>query len=96
MFIKNFSDKDLILLFGVLDERFFLPHIQIRNVTKIFVNNLYDLQNSDVAEDDVALVKFDRPIVFNDYIRPICKPKNGDNVNSKQCWICGYGSTTGK
>ncbi|CAL1537443.1 unnamed protein product [Lymnaea stagnalis] len=64
-------------------------HKQIRRV-KIAVR--YEKISLKSLLNDVALVKFDSPVVLNDYVRPICLPKKGDvfdGVNA--CFISGWG-----
>lgn len=94
--MNSFSDKDFTFVFGVLDTRFALPFTLKRVAANIIIHSFYSLGNSNAFDDDIALVKFDRPIEFNEYIRPICLPEYTQNVNNKHCWICGYGERESK
>ena len=43
----------------------------------IFIHENY---NEDTLENDIALVIFEREIFLTDYVRPICLPKNLDEI----------------
>ncbi|XP_078264729.1 transmembrane protease serine 3 [Rhinoraja longicauda] len=44
---------------------------------------------------DLALLKLERPLAFNDWIQPICLPNWGqDFPDGKACWISGWGLTS--
>ncbi|CAL1537442.1 unnamed protein product [Lymnaea stagnalis] len=65
------------------------PHKQMRRVKVAVKHENFSL---NPLTYDVALVKFDSPVVLDDYVRPICLPKKGDvfdGVNS--CFISGWG-----
>ncbi|CAL1537441.1 unnamed protein product [Lymnaea stagnalis] len=65
------------------------PRKQIRRVKIAVRHENFSLKS---LLNDVALVKFDSPVVLNDYVRPICLPKKGDvfdGVNA--CFISGWG-----
>ncbi|XP_067849442.1 transmembrane protease serine 3 isoform X3 [Heptranchias perlo] len=43
---------------------------------------------------DIALIKLERLLTFNDWIQPICLPNSGqDFAEGKTCWISGWGLT---
>ncbi|XP_043556130.1 transmembrane protease serine 3 [Chiloscyllium plagiosum] len=43
---------------------------------------------------DIALIKLARPLMFNDWIQPICLPNSGQEfAEGTACWISGWGLT---
>ncbi|XP_051870454.1 transmembrane protease serine 3-like [Pristis pectinata] len=43
---------------------------------------------------DIALIKLETPLTFNDWIQPICLPNSGQEFpDGKACWISGWGLT---
>ena len=46
---------------------------------------------------DIALVKFDEPITYNEAISPVCLPSslNQEFTKDDECWITGWGLTQG-
>lgn len=60
-------------------------------VEKILLNENY---NSKTNDQDVALLKFTSPVVFNDKVQPVCLPTTGQKIPSGQkCWTTGFGTT---
>ncbi|XP_055501215.1 transmembrane protease serine 3-like isoform X1 [Leucoraja erinacea] len=50
---------------------------------------------SQTYDYDLALIKLERPLAFNDWIQPICLPNSGQEFpNGKSCWISGWGLTS--
>ncbi|XP_074645397.1 chymotrypsinogen 2-like [Tubulanus polymorphus] len=59
----------------------------------IFMHPWYDGRKSD-SPHDIVLLKLKKPIVFNDYVKPICLPQqNDDFTNWPDCWVTGWGET---
>ena len=46
--------------------------------------------NHDTYENDIALIKLKRPILFNAYVSPICLPKVDFAVGTT-CYVTGWG-----
>lgn len=44
------------------------------------------VDHNQYDENDIALVKVDRKIQFDDYIKPICLPKTGKSDLSSCIW----------
>uniref|UniRef100_A0A3B4YJI6 Transmembrane serine protease 13b n=1 Tax=Seriola lalandi dorsalis TaxID=1841481 RepID=A0A3B4YJI6_SERLL len=60
-------------------------------VEKILLNENY---NSRTNDQDVALLKFTSPVVFNDKVQPVCLPTSGQQIPPGQkCWTSGFGTT---
>lgn len=50
----------------------------------------YDISN------DIALLKLNAPVIFNDHIRPICLPKPNLRFSQEsKCFVTGWGETRG-
>ena len=49
---------------------------------------------SDVYHDDIAILKFDRPLQFNEFVRPACLPKSDSILTSGDSLrVSGFGDT---
>ncbi|XP_062977533.1 transmembrane protease serine 12-like [Elgaria multicarinata webbii] len=60
-----------------------------RRVRAITVHTWY---NRETYENDVALFKLSKPIIYNDYIQPICLPdKSLRLTKDTECYIAGWG-----
>ncbi|XP_023594890.1 transmembrane protease serine 2 [Trichechus manatus latirostris] len=63
-------------------------------VAKVISHPNYD---SKTKNNDVALMKLQTPLTFNDRIRPVCLPNPGMMLEPTQtCWISGWGATQEK
>nr|XP_027205356.1 trypsin-1-like [Dermatophagoides pteronyssinus] len=71
----------------------FQRNIQMIPVSKIIIHPEW---NSRRAQNDIALIRLTKPIVFNQRVRPICLPKSNDyEMNGGQSvTVAGYGYTT--
>uniref|UniRef100_A0A915J981 Peptidase S1 domain-containing protein n=1 Tax=Romanomermis culicivorax TaxID=13658 RepID=A0A915J981_ROMCU len=54
-------------IFGVHDLRYHSPHMKLRKAEQIILHPDYDFETNDLA-----IIKFEKPIPFNDYVRPLC------------------------
>jgi len=81
-------------IFGKYDLRINTPHVVVRQAEKILAHKHHE-ELSRIY--DVALVKFDVPVAFNNFVRPICRPtfnsERPDLTIFKQCYACGWGMT---
>ncbi|XP_048458982.1 transmembrane protease serine 3-like [Rhincodon typus] len=60
-------------------------------VEKIIYHKKYKGRTYDY---DIALIKLARPLMFNDWIQPICLPNSGQEfAEGTVCWISGWGLT---
>ncbi|TNN27229.1 Testisin [Liparis tanakae] len=60
-----------------------------RNVSQIIVHSDY---NNSLYNNDIALMKLQSPVVFTDYIRPVClASKTSQFHNATLCWATGWG-----
>ncbi|XP_058152253.1 transmembrane protease serine 2 isoform X2 [Dasypus novemcinctus] len=54
----------------------------------------YPSYDSKTKNNDIALMKLQVPLTFNDKIRPVCLPNPGLMLEPMQpCWISGWGAT---
>ncbi|CAL1537440.1 unnamed protein product [Lymnaea stagnalis] len=68
------------------------PSAQERTPKVVVVHEDY---NSTALTDDVALVKFDSPVVFNDHVKPICLPRKEDDFEGvESCFVSGWGKVS--
>ncbi|XP_061828384.1 ST14 transmembrane serine protease matriptase a [Nerophis lumbriciformis] len=62
-----------------------------RNLKRIIAHPNY---NDFTFDNDIALMELDSPVVYNDYIRPICVPAaQHDFPVGSTVWITGWGAT---
>ncbi|XP_061734424.1 uncharacterized protein LOC133537434 [Nerophis ophidion] len=62
-----------------------------RNLKRIIAHPNY---NDFTFDNDIALMELDKPVVYNDYIRPICIPAaQHDFPVGSTVWITGWGAT---
>ncbi|KAF7246942.1 Transmembrane protease serine 12 [Varanus komodoensis] len=60
-----------------------------RRVTKIMVHSRYDRESQ---ENDIALFKLSKSVMFNEYVQPICIPdKYLILAKGTKCYIAGWG-----
>jgi len=60
-------------------------------VNKIIIHSSY--QSPKTYSNDIALLKLDKPAVYDKYIHPVCLPQLNNHVAvGKSCWITGWGT----
>ncbi|XP_075062045.1 acrosin-like [Mixophyes fleayi] len=63
--------------------------VQIRGIAKKIEHENY---NPDTERNDIALLRLDKPITYNDYIQPACLPTITTDVKQMtDCYIAGHG-----
>lgn len=65
------------------------PYEQLRPIIKIVIHSGY-VDTGFI--NDISLLQMESPVVFSDYVRPICLPST-DSVlrNGKICTVIGWG-----
>ncbi|XP_056221498.1 transmembrane protease serine 9-like [Seriola aureovittata] len=66
------------------------PNEVSRTVARIILHPNYD---SDSSDNDIALLRLSSPVMFTDYIRPVCLAAS-DSVfnNGTDSWVTGWGA----
>ena len=67
---------------------------QRRMITKVILHEEYEISSD---HNDIALLKVDKPFIFNNNVKPVCLPKSGigiDKFKDSKCDILGWGHTT--
>ncbi|XP_070611026.1 acrosin-like [Erythrolamprus reginae] len=70
-----------------------LPYdAQTHSVSKVVLHQNY---NPLTEENDIALIKLDSPVTYNDYVQPACLPRvtMGSETNFTACFATGWGIT---
>lgn len=91
--INNTDARNYTLYFGKETQSGNNPHEVNRTVTQIIVHAAYD---SEKITNDIALMKLSSPLVYNNYIRPVCLATNNSVFNNgTTCWATGWGRLSG-
>ncbi|KAK3586032.1 hypothetical protein CHS0354_033157 [Potamilus streckersoni] len=66
---------------------------QVRLISRLIMHpDFNDTKSSFSFDNDIALIKLDRPVTFADVVSPLCLPVANDPMNEGQsCVISGYG-----
>ncbi|KFM59829.1 Enteropeptidase, partial [Stegodyphus mimosarum] len=67
------------------------PSEEIRRIEQIILHPHYEDQG---FINDIALLKMDKPVMFSDYLRPVCLPTESEDAglwHGKQCSVVGWG-----
>ena len=91
-FISAFSGPTTKVVFGdTIRSAPTANHVE-RTFSAIFTHPDYD---AAAIQNDVALLKFDTPITFNDYVRPICLATLEEETDHyTSCYAVGWGRLT--
>ena len=67
-------------------------HRQMFKVDKIIVNPNTVKLVTGVMDWDMALLQLDKPVVYGDYVQPVCLPDQGESFPTKSlCYLAGWG-----
>ncbi|XP_064632709.1 chymotrypsinogen A-like isoform X2 [Lineus longissimus] len=67
---------------------------QERRVTQIVIHHVYGY--TDTSPNDIALLSLDKPLEFNEYVKPVCLPEIDESfADHPDCWVTGWGQTYG-
>ncbi|KAM9220047.1 prothrombin isoform 2-T2 [Dugong dugon] len=89
---KNFTEKDLVVRLGKHYRTRYERHTErISVLEKIYIHPRYNWREN--LDRDIALLKLRKPIIFTDYIHPVCLP---DRETAASLLQAGYkGRVTG-
>ncbi|KAM3916902.1 transmembrane protease serine 9-like [Leptodactylus fuscus] len=86
---KNPSDFKVGL--GVYRLKIPSLHEVVTNVQRIIVNSQY---SGDGESGDIALIRLSSPIIYTQYIKPVCVPPSSMSFSAGiPCWVTGWGDT---
>ena len=61
-------------------------------VTKVIRHENYKFGSYD---NDITLVKLEKPVKYNQLIKPVCLPEQGEDEKADEmCYVTGWGRTT--
>ncbi|XP_044037512.1 tryptase-like [Siniperca chuatsi] len=84
------STSGLTVYLGRDTQQFLNPNEVSRTLSQIIIHPDYDKASSN---NDIALLKLSSPVVFTDYIRPVCLSAGGSVYNAgTTCWVTGWGN----
>lgn len=67
----------------------FSKYEQELHPAELFLHENYEMATVD---NDIALIKLDKPIKFNDHVRPACLPKSEERLRTgTRCTVYGWG-----
>jgi len=77
---------------GVHDLGAFTSGQQVRTGAEVRFHSKFIFKPMLGAQNDIALVKLEKPIIFTDTIRPICLPADQEDIPvGKLCTVAGWG-----
>ena len=67
-------------------------HRQMVKVKKIVVHPNTVKLVTGVMDWDMALLQLSKPIIYGDYVQPVCLPSQDESFPTKsQCYLAGWG-----
>ncbi|XP_063164810.1 uncharacterized protein LOC134501132 [Candoia aspera] len=80
------------IVVGATDLSKLPDNVQLHSVSKVVLHQDY---NPLTEDNDIALIKLDSPVTFNDYVQPACLPRvtMGSETSFTSCFVSGWGIT---
>lgn len=82
----NYSMVKLVI--GDHDRSHFSKHQTTRRISHIHLHKEFD---QDTFNNDIALLRMNKPVVFSDHIRPVCLPTTVRAYDGENATIVGWG-----
>jgi len=97
LFFYYCRPQDYKFIFGFNDRFVSSIHCNVRRGEKILANPDYKIGG---FTGDLAIVKFEKAIKFNSFVRTICLPNDMENrfnftAHPQHCTVCGWGKMSG-
>jgi len=89
--VKGINSRHIRLIIGDHDRRKTEPHQITRTIAKVFIRDDFVKRTFN---NDIALIKLNREIEFNDFIRPVCLPTLDRSYNGHNTTVVGWGKQT--
>ncbi|KAI3382847.1 hypothetical protein SNEBB_000443 [Seison nebaliae] len=91
--IGSLNARDLTVVVGQTDrQKSFESHRKFYGVTKVIVHPKFD-QHAKYVENDIAVLRLDKPIYFDSYTMPACYADYDFNYDLAHCVSVGWGSS---
>ncbi|XP_055449935.1 serine protease 38 [Psammomys obesus] len=87
---KNIQTFDMYV--GITNLEVASRYTQWFEVNLVLIHPTYKMYHP--IGGDVALVQLKSPIIFSDFVLPICLPPYNLNLNNVSCWTTGWGLVT--
>lgn len=83
------------IMLGAADRSSFRNFDQVFKTDKIIIHE--DYNKSSIMDADLALMRTNVPMHFNKIVKPVCLPKQGEDVAvNKKCFVSGFGRLSGR
>lgn len=88
-FLSNNVNPNFKVVLGVHNIKKYEQSVQTRSFAKLFRHEQY---NQYTLRNDIALIKLDKPVDFNDYVLPACIDEKDEFLpEGKESWLTGWG-----
>ncbi|DBA13605.1 TPA: hypothetical protein GDO54_018508 [Pyxicephalus adspersus] len=89
---RSNSPRDYSVHLGVYQLSVPSPHQRLSGVETFIIHPLY---NSVGSQGDIALLKMTNPVIYTNYIMPVCLPTSSVTFPcGMECWVTGWGATS--
>ena len=91
---EGVSLSDLLLIVGDQNKEVFEGSEEMARVERIITHEDYGHSEAGGMANDLALLKLETPLNFNERVRPVCLSRDHPGLNST-CYAIGWGITEG-
>lgn len=86
--LKGISERRIKLILGDHDRRSVEEAQETRTIEQVFIMNGFVKKTFN---NDIALIKLNREVIFSQYIRPVCLPTTDRSYNGQNTTVVGWG-----